>query len=152
MRRYRSGDAALVHRGNDRVFVGPPNRVTGIRCEDGTHGLQFDRAGTGRLGGKRRRESENRSRERMQIADLVFWIGSGRRKRRSVLLPCPDRRGATKRNGGHPVPVPKKAERMPIEESSRAYRLPRFMKPRRGQASAISAWSISRNRSWTERH
>jgi hypothetical protein len=75
----------------------------------------------------------------VQITKLASWIGSERRKKRYELLPCPDRRGATAPNGGHPVPVPgEEDERVAIEQSSRAYRLPRFMKQRSGRATRRS--------------
>jgi hypothetical protein len=62
-----------------------------------------------------------------------------RRKKRYELLPFSDRRDVTKPNGGHPVPEPgEKAECGAIEQSSRAYRLPRFMKSRGGGASGRS--------------
>jgi hypothetical protein len=63
-------------------------------------------------------------------------IGSERRNKRYELLPFPDRRGVTKPNGGHAVPEPvDEAECVAIEQSSRAYRLPRFTKPRSGRAA-----------------
>jgi hypothetical protein len=75
----------------------------------------------------------------VQLAKLASWLGSERRKKRYELLPCPDRRGATAPNGGHPVPVPgEEDERVAIEQSSRAYRLPHFMKQRSGRATRRS--------------
>jgi len=66
----------------------------------------------------------------MQFADHTF---SGRRKKRSVLLPFPDRRWATKADRGHPIPaLSEETERAAIEKSERAYRCPHFMKPRSG--------------------
>jgi len=67
----------------------------------------------------------------VQASKLFAWIGAERRKRRLGLLPFPDRRGLVKPNGGHPVPEPgDESERAAIEQSSRAFRLPHFMKPR----------------------
>jgi hypothetical protein len=86
----------------------------------------------------------------VEASKLLAWIGPERRqkvldlltfpdrrarieRRRKFLnfLAFPDRRGLTKPNGGHPVPAPgDEAERAAIEQSSRAFRLPHFMKPR----------------------
>lgn len=72
----------------------------------------------------------------MKTAKLVSRRGSERREKRHELLPFPDRRGVTKPNGGHQVPVPDKdRERIEIEQSARAYRLPHFTKPRRGRSN-----------------
>jgi hypothetical protein len=60
-------------------------------------------------------------------------LGADRRKKRSELLPFPDRRGIVTPNGGHPVPVPvDESEQTTIEQASKAYRVPGFMKPRKG--------------------
>jgi hypothetical protein len=75
----------------------------------------------------------------VKIAKLVSRSGSERREKRHELLPFPDRRDVIKPNGGHQVPVPdKEAERVEIEQSARAYRLPHFTKPRRGRSSGQS--------------
>ena len=86
----------------------------------------------------------------MEASKLFAWIGPERRQkvlnlltfpdrraraeRRQKflnLLAFPDRRGLTEPNGGHPVPSPgDETERAVIEQSSRAFRLPHFMKPR----------------------
>jgi hypothetical protein len=72
----------------------------------------------------------------MPFSKLGFWTGPERRERHHKLLPLPDRRGIIKPNGGHRVPEPSgEAERAAIEQASRAFRLPRFMKPR------IANWS-----------
>ena len=68
----------------------------------------------------------------MRFTKLAFWKGLECRQKRYELLPFPDRRGLTEPNGGHPVPVPlSEAEGVIIEQSSRAFRLPRFMRPRK---------------------
>ena len=75
----------------------------------------------------------------MKNGKLGPKIGSERRNKRYELLPFPDRRGVTKPNGGKPVPVPSnEAERPAIVQSSRAYRLPGFIKPRNGRAAGRS--------------
>ncbi len=86
----------------------------------------------------------------MEASKLLAWMGAERRRkvltlltfpdrrgrterRRKFfdLLPFPDRRGLVKPNGGHPVPAPgDETERAAIAQSSRAFRLPHFMKPR----------------------
>jgi len=72
----------------------------------------------------------------MKNGKLGPKIGSEPRNKRYELLPFPDRRGVTKPNGGQAVPVhSNEAERPAIVQSSRAYRLPGFIKPRNGRAA-----------------
>jgi hypothetical protein len=87
-----------------------------------------------------------RSNERIvQVIKSVSRSGSDRRKKRNELLPFPDRRGAFKPNGGHPVPMPvNESEDATIEQSSRAFRLPRFMKPRKAAAGKSSIKPLKR--------